>query len=308
MKLQIKIGVLAGVFALAALLPGTAMAVPTYTPGPDYKPAPAPPPPPPHAKAYGKRCQGKSKKHVKGEKGTEFSRCVRALKKAGNNPHMPPGRVCKNESKEHVKGEKGTAFSRCVKAVAHLRRDERRAAREAAKVSAAATVSSQPEGVPKGKGPEYTPTPPPPPGPKAGLPAQAKAYGRHCQGKSKKHVKGEQGTEFSRCVKAMAKVAANGDTPREACQGLSKKHVKGEQGTEFSRCVKAAAQTAPRRTAQRKGRNGLSRDGAMADDRLAGHEHRSLTRSRTGKCLRQLEVQLTVPSRLRRDRRGRDGA
>ena len=99
--------------------------------------------------------------------------------------------------------------------------------------------------------PTYTPGQPPP-GPKAGLPAQAKAYGRHCQGKSKKHVKGEKGTEFSRCVKAMAKVAANGATPREACQGLSKKHVKGEKGTEFSRCVKAAAQL--RREERRKER------------------------------------------------------
>ena len=74
MKLQIKIGVLAGVLALMAL-PGIAMADPTDTPAPEYKPAP---PPPPHAKAYGRYCQGKSKKHVKGEKGTEFSRCVKA--------------------------------------------------------------------------------------------------------------------------------------------------------------------------------------------------------------------------------------
>jgi hypothetical protein len=130
MKLQIKIGVLTGVLASLALS-GTAMAGPTYTPGPDYKPAP-PPPPPSHAKAYGKRCQGKSKKHVKGEQGTEFSRCVKALKKAAAHPKMAPGRVCKGKSKEHVKGEKGSEFSRCVKAVAHLRRDERREAREAA--------------------------------------------------------------------------------------------------------------------------------------------------------------------------------
>jgi hypothetical protein len=240
MKLQARIAILTGAFALAAI-PATASAVPDYNPSPpDYKPAPTPPPP--HAKAHGKRCQGKSKKHVKGEKGTEFSRCVKALKKAINNPHMPPGRVCKNESKEHVKGEKGTAFSLCVKTVAHLRRDERKAAREGATVSSAAHATGKPEGVPKGKGPDYTPAPPPPPGPKAGLPAQAKAYGRYCQGKSKKHVKGEQGTEFSRCVKAMAKAAANDATPRQACKGLSKKHVKGEQGTEFSRCVKAAAQ------------------------------------------------------------------
>lgn len=243
MKLQIKIGVLIAALALAGLTATATAAGPHYTPGPDYKPAP-----PPHAPAYGKRCQGKSKNHVKGEKGTEFSRCVKALKKAANHPHMPPGRVCKNESKEHVKGEKGTAFSQCVKEVAHLRRDERKAAREAAKVSSANHATGKPEGVPphgeaaKGKGPDYTPAPPSPPGPKAGLPEQAKAYGRYCQDKSKKHVKGEPGTEFSRCVKAMAKAAANDATPREACKGLSKKHVKGEKGTEFSRCVKAAAQ------------------------------------------------------------------
>ncbi len=103
-----------------------------------------------------------------------------------------------------------------------------------------------PYGNGNGHGPTYTPGEPgnPTPGPKAGLPAQAKAYGRYCneQGASKKHVKGEQGTEFSRCVKAMARAANEGKTnPAKACKGTSKKHVKGEKGTEFSRCVKAAA-------------------------------------------------------------------
>ena len=99
------------------------------------------------------------------------------------------------------------------------------------------------QGAPYGKGPTYTPgVPPSGKGPKNGLPAQAKAYGRYCQGESKKHVKGEKGTAFSRCVKAMAKAAKNDDlSPGQACKGLSKKHVKGEKGTEFSRCVKAAA-------------------------------------------------------------------
>jgi hypothetical protein len=32
----------------------------------------------PKGKAHGKRCQGVSKKRVKGEKGTPFSRCVKA--------------------------------------------------------------------------------------------------------------------------------------------------------------------------------------------------------------------------------------
>lgn len=72
-------------------------------------------------------------------------------------------------------------------------------------------------------------------------PSQAKAYGKHCQGQSKKHVKGEQGTPFSQCVKAMAKVASGkAKSAKAACKGLSKKHAKGKKGTPFSRCVKAA--------------------------------------------------------------------
>lgn len=108
---------------------------------------------------------------------------------------------------------------------------------------------------PYGHGPTYTPGEPgnPTPGPKAGLPAQAKAYGRYCneQNASKKQVKGEQGTEFSRCVKAMAKAANEEKTnPAKACKGLSKKHVKGKKGTEFSRCVKAAAKLRGERAAE----------------------------------------------------------
>jgi hypothetical protein len=232
MKLYMRTALAIGALALAAI-PASAGAV-DYTPAPETKPAP-----PEHAKAYGKRCQGKSKKHVKGEQGTAFSRCVRAMRKAGNNPHMAPGQVCKGESKEHVKGGKGTAFSRCVKGVARLRREERRKEREAAAAAGAANVSSQPEGVPKGKGPKYTPAPETKPAP----PEHAKAYGKRCQGKSKKHAKGEKGTEFSRCVKALAQAGDHPNMhPRRACKGLSKKHVKGEKGTEFSRCVKEVAQ------------------------------------------------------------------
>jgi hypothetical protein len=102
-----------------------------------------------------------------------------------------------------------------------------------------AALAAQPEGVPKGKGPTYTPGESTP-GPKAGLPAQAKAYGRYCKGESKKHVKGEKGTAFSRCVKNMAQAATQEDkAPGRICKGESKKHVKGEKGTAFSRCVKA---------------------------------------------------------------------
>jgi hypothetical protein len=80
------------------------------------------------------------------------------------------------------------------------------------------------------------------PGPKASLPAKAKAYGKYCQGESKKRVPGEHGTPFSKCVTAMAKLASgNVDRPRAACKGESKKHVAGQRGTPFSQCVSAAA-------------------------------------------------------------------
>jgi hypothetical protein len=109
-----------------------------------------------------------------------------------------------------------------------------------------AAVAGQPEGVPPenqgtARAPEYTPAEPTP-GPKAGLPAQAKAYGRYCKqaGAQKVRVEGQKGTEFSNCVKAMAQ-AAKGTRARKACSSMSRKHVKGEKGTPFSRCLKAAA-------------------------------------------------------------------
>jgi hypothetical protein len=79
------------------------------------------------------------------------------------------------------------------------------------------------------------------PGPDAPPGVKAKAYGRLCQGESKKHVAGQKGTAFSRCVTAMAK-AASGEkkSARAACAGLSRKHTPGERGTPFSRCVAAA--------------------------------------------------------------------
>ena len=80
------------------------------------------------------------------------------------------------------------------------------------------------------------------PGPSASLPAKAKAYGRYCQGQSKTHVAGQQGTPFSQCVTAMAKLASGTtSSPRTACASLSKKHVAGQNGTPFSQCVAAGA-------------------------------------------------------------------
>ena len=81
------------------------------------------------------------------------------------------------------------------------------------------------------------------PGPHASLPAKAKAYGKYCQGFSKKHVAGTPGTPFSKCVTDMAKLASNSSSsPREACRNQSKRHVAGEKGTPFSRCVAAGAE------------------------------------------------------------------
>jgi hypothetical protein len=102
----------------------------------------------------------------------------------------------------------------------------------------------QPPVGPKPEGPKYNPGHPnnPPQGPKAA--PKGNAYGYYCRGESKRHVKGEKGTAFSRCVKRLAQADAHPNMhPKKACRGLSKKHVKGgEKGTEFSRCVKKVNQ------------------------------------------------------------------
>jgi hypothetical protein len=137
MKAYLKLSVTVGVLAL--VLPAMALATPGngqgqgqnqgqgQSQGPEYNPAP---PSPPNGQAYGKYCQGESKKHVNGEKGTAFSRCVTTMAHAAQQPTKTPGQVCKDQSKKHVKGEKRTAFSRCVKAAAKLRHDERQKTRE----------------------------------------------------------------------------------------------------------------------------------------------------------------------------------
>lgn len=87
-------------------------------------------------KAYGRYCREESKQHVKGEKGTAFSRCVTALAKLAEQErtagsHVTPEQAkklaredCRAESKKHAKGEKGTPFSRCIVAAAHLTKAE----------------------------------------------------------------------------------------------------------------------------------------------------------------------------------------
>lgn len=84
------------------------------------------------------------------------------------------------------------------------------------------------------------------PGAHAPATTKAKAYGKYCKGQSKKHVEGQKGTPFSRCVTAMAKVATGETTSaRAACANLSRKHTAdGRRGTPFSRCVAAARKLA----------------------------------------------------------------
>jgi hypothetical protein len=79
------------------------------------------------------------------------------------------------------------------------------------------------------------------PGPKASLPAKAKAYGKYCQGTSKKHVAGTPGTPFSACVTAMAKVAHDQASAKSACKTESKKKAAGADRSAFSICVSGAA-------------------------------------------------------------------
>ena len=85
----------------------------------------------PKGKAYGKYCKTESKEHVKGEKGTAHSRCVKAAAQAAKtadedttvSAKKAAKTACKTFSKKHVKGEKGTAYSRCIVAAAHANKD-----------------------------------------------------------------------------------------------------------------------------------------------------------------------------------------
>jgi hypothetical protein len=79
---------------------------------------------PAKAKAYGRYCQGQSKTHVAGQKGTPFSQCVTAMAKLANGNTTSPTTACSTMSKKHVAGEKGTPFSRCVSAGAKLLKDQ----------------------------------------------------------------------------------------------------------------------------------------------------------------------------------------
>jgi hypothetical protein len=130
MKLHPKLAIGLAVLAMA-LVPTMAGAVSYH---PEYHPeTPKGPKSPPKGHAYGYWCRGESKKHVKGEKGTAFSRCVLTHKRAANQPNLTAKQACKGLSKKHkAHGDKGTAFSRCVKTVAQQRKEEAAAVKASA--------------------------------------------------------------------------------------------------------------------------------------------------------------------------------
>src|SRR4051794_10149450 len=133
MKLRTMFVMALAVLSLAAMPAIGIAGGPDYQPeGPNYHPehpnyhpgTPNGPKSAPKGKAYGYYCRGESKKHVKGEKGTAFSRCVRAMAQADKNDDLNAKKACKSLSKKHVKGVKGTPFSTCVKGVNQMRREE----------------------------------------------------------------------------------------------------------------------------------------------------------------------------------------
>ena len=121
MKLSSRLAVTAGILALGCL-PEVALGAPgghsrssrsagstTLTAG--------------SAKAYGKLCQGESKKHVAGTPGTPFSKCVTDMAKIANGSTTNPAKACQNESKKHVAGTPGTPYSACVSGAKKLLKD-----------------------------------------------------------------------------------------------------------------------------------------------------------------------------------------
>jgi hypothetical protein len=79
---------------------------------------------PAKAKAYGRFCQGESKNHVAGQKGTAFSRCVTDMAKLSHGQSTRPTAACSNESKKKASGQKRSDFSTCVEGGAKLLRSQ----------------------------------------------------------------------------------------------------------------------------------------------------------------------------------------
>lgn len=109
-------------------------------PGGDKKPAPAVKTPPPGSPddmynvpkghAYGYYCKGVSKKHVKGQKGTPFSQCVKAMKALAKGKATSPAKACKGLSKKKPAKKKGSnrrgksPYAACVSGGKKLLKDK----------------------------------------------------------------------------------------------------------------------------------------------------------------------------------------
>ena len=128
MTMLIKFAVTAAVVALVAAPAMAHEPQGTHGQGAERSEKPKTPGPrasfPSKAKAYGHYCQGFSKKHVAGTKGTPFSRCVQAMARLGSGRTDSPRSACRDMSKRHIGGQKGTPFSRCVVAGAQLIEDQ----------------------------------------------------------------------------------------------------------------------------------------------------------------------------------------
>jgi hypothetical protein len=108
MRPRSKLAVLAGTMVLG-VSPAVALGAAGGHPNKSNSPTK-----PSKAKAYGKLCQGESKKHVAGTPGTPFSKCVTDMAKVANGSATNPAKACANESKKHVAGQRGTPYSVCV--------------------------------------------------------------------------------------------------------------------------------------------------------------------------------------------------
>src|SRR5262245_66548934 len=106
MRIQYKLGLVIATFALG-FAPALAIAAHPNN-GKHGSQAGSQATSPANAKAFGKLCSTESKRHVAGQKGTPFSQCIAAMKKAASGKANSPGQACKGMSKKHVGGMKGT--------------------------------------------------------------------------------------------------------------------------------------------------------------------------------------------------------
>jgi hypothetical protein len=74
------------------------------------------------------KAQGFSKKG--GEGGSDFSKCVRALKRLNSGKADTPREACREAGMKGSKAKKGSDFSACVRAAAQMRKDQKESEQE----------------------------------------------------------------------------------------------------------------------------------------------------------------------------------